>query len=156
MPHAVSQGVLGLLLAVLFTAHAAAANVAVDTDAEGLALQGYDPVAYFTEGKPVAGESDLVVEHDGASYRFASFESRDMFAANPEKYAPKYGGYCAFGTTFQQKVPGDPQAFRIVDDKLYINSSPDILKRWSNDIPGNVEKADRIWPEIMQADPADL
>ena len=132
------------------------AGAQVDTDANGVALKGHDAVAYHTMGKAVAGSADFTAEHNGASYQFANAENRDMFKANPAKYAPKYGGYCAFGTTFSKKVPGDPQAFKVVDGKLYINSSSEIQTRWEGDIAGNIDKANMTWSEIKDKDPADL
>jgi YHS domain-containing protein len=132
------------------------AGAQVDTDDNGVALQGHDPVAYQTEEKPVMGSDEFTAEYNGATYKFASAENRDMFTADPEKYAPAYGGFCAFGTTFSKKVPGDPQAFKVVDGKLYINSSPDILMKWEGDIPGNVAKANGIWEEIKDKDPSEL
>jgi YHS domain-containing protein len=145
-----------LLVLLLGFSQLAVSGVQIDADANGVALQGHDPVAYFTEGKPVAGQADYAVEHNGASYRFASAENRDLFVSDPDKYAPQYGGYCAFGTTFNMKVPGDPTAFKVVDDKLYINSNPDILSRWSQDIPGNIGKANSAWPEIVDKSPEEL
>jgi YHS domain-containing protein len=148
------RGALPILLLAL--TQIAFAGVQVDADADGIALKGHDPVAYFTENKPVAGSPDYTASHNGATYRFASAENRDLFAAEPDKYAPQYGGYCAFGTTMQMKIPGDPSAFKVVDDKLYINSSPDIQSRWSQDVPGNIATADGIWPEIVDKSPEEL
>lgn len=149
----------GFLLAGLFglaQSALAAGPVEVYTDANGVAITGHDAVAYFSESKAVAGSAEFSAEHKGATYHFASAANRDAFQADPDKYAPQYGGFCAFGTTFKKKVPGDPQAFEVVDGKLYINSSPDINKRWGQDIPGNVSKADGIWPTIVDKDPAEL
>ncbi len=145
-----------LLILLLGFSQFAVAGVQIDADANGVALQGHDPVAYFTEGKPVAGKADYTAEYNGASYHFASAENRDLFVSEPDRYAPQYGGYCAFGTTFRTKVPGDPSAFKVVGDKLYINSSPDILSRWSQDIPGNIGKANNAWPEIVDKSPEEL
>jgi YHS domain-containing protein len=145
-----------LLILLLGFSQFAGAGVQIDADANGVALQGHDPVAYFTEGKPVAGKADYTAEYNGASYHFASAENRDLFVSEPDRYAPQYGGYCAFGTTFKMKVPGDPSAFKVVDDKLYINSSPDILSRWSQDITGNIGKANNAWPEIIDKSPEEL
>ena len=145
-----------LLVAFLMLPGFALAGVLVDTDDNGVALKGHDAVAYHTVGKAVAGSADFTVEHNGATYQFANAENRDMFKADPAKYAPAYGGFCAFGTTFSKKVPGDPQAFKVVDGKLYINSSPDIQTRWEGDIAGNVDKANMTWKEIKDKDPADL
>lgn len=147
---------LVMFLFAIALAQLAFADAQVDTDDNGIALQGHDAVAYQAEEKAVMGSDEFTAEHNGATYKFASAENRDMFTADPEKYAPAYGGFCAFGTTFSKKVPGDPQAFKVVDGKLYINSSPDILMKWEGDIPGNVEKADGIWGDIKDKDPSEL
>lgn len=148
--------VVTVFVAALGLCQSAFAGAEIDTDGNGVALKGHDPVAYFTDGTPVQGSADYAAKHNDATYHFASAENRDTFLADPDKYAPQYGGYCAFGTTFGKKVPGDPQAWKIEDGKLYINSSPDVLTRWSADVPGNIEKADGIWSEIKSAAPEDL
>jgi YHS domain-containing protein len=99
----------------------------VNTDATGFVIRGYDPVAYFTEGRPVPGRSDLSVEHEGGKYLFATAANRDAFKANPEKFAPRYGGYCAYGVAVGKKFDIDPSSWRIVDGKLYFNLNPVIL-----------------------------
>lgn len=133
-----------LSLAVL-AAHAAGES---NVDASGLALKGYDPVAYFTENKPVKGRSEFTAQHDGATYRFASAANRDAFAATPGKYAPQYGGYCAFGAAGGYKAPIEPDAWTVVDGKLYLNYSQSVRRQWAGDIPGFVRKADANWPHL--------
>lgn len=114
----------------------------------GVAIDGYDPVAYFTDDKPVEGDKSITQEWMGATWRFATAEHRDLFAANPEKYAPQYGGYCAYAVS-QGKTAGiDPEAWTIVDGKLYLNYNKKIQKTWEKDIPGYIAAADRQWPEI--------
>ncbi len=115
---------------------------------EGYAVHGYDVVAYFTEGKPVLGNNSYTAEHGGATYRFASAEHRDLFAANPAKYAPQYGGFCAFGTAMGRKFDGDPQAWAIVDDRLYLNLNKDVQAKWKGNIPGFLKGAENNWPLI--------
>lgn len=115
---------------------------------DGYAVHGYDVVAYFTEGKPVPGDDRYTADHDGAIYRFASAAHRDAFAANPARYAPQYGGYCAFGTAMGRKFDGDPQAWAIVDDKLYLNLNTDVQSRWKKNIPGFIKGAENNWPLI--------
>ncbi len=115
---------------------------------EGYAVHGFDVVAYFTEGKPVAGDSRYTAEHGGATYRFASAEHRDLFAGNPAKYAPQYGGFCAFGTAMGRKFDGDPQAWAIVDDKLYLNLNKDVQAKWRENVPGFLKGAENNWPLI--------
>jgi len=115
-----------------------------------VALSGYDAVSYFKDGKPVVGKSAFTYKWMDANWHFSSVENRDAFAKEPEKYAPRYGGYCAFGTSQGHLVPGDPQAWKIVDDKLYLNYNKDVQKFWLQDIPGYIEKADENWPKLHQ------
>ncbi len=134
-----------VLLCFSLTAHAAGET---NVDASGVALQGYDPVAYFTEQKAVRGRPQFSAVHEGATYRFFSAANRDAFIAAPARYAPQYGGYCAFGTASGYKAPIEPDAWTIVDGKLYLNYDRSIRGRWSSDIPGYVRKADAQWPMI--------
>ncbi len=120
----------------------------LNLDSSGLALKGYDPVAYFTEQKPVQGKPGFSAKHEGATYRFASAANRDAFAAAPAKYAPQYGGYCAYGVASGYKVSIEPDAWTIHDGKLYLNYSQSVRRRWSSDIPGYVRKAEEQWPQI--------
>ena len=117
---------------------------------DGVALSGYDAVAYFKDGKPVAGRPEFVYKWMDATWRFSSAENRDAFAKEPAKYAPQYGGYCAFGTSQGHLVPGDPQAWKIVADKLYLNYNKDVQKYWLQDVPGYIQKADENWPKLHQ------
>ena len=135
-----------VLLSLAVTAYAAGEN---NVDSSGLALKGYDPVAYFTEKKPVAGKPEFTAPHDGATYRFASAANRDAFAAAPEKYAPQYGGYCAFGMAAGYKAPIEPDAWTVVDGKLYLNYNRSVRSQWSSDVPGYVRKADANWPSVQ-------
>lgn len=121
---------------------------AVYTTKGNLALGGYDAVAYFKEGKPVAGKPEFSYKWMDATWRFSSAENREAFKAEPEKYAPQYGGYCAFGTSQGHLVPGDPQAWKVVDDKLYLNYNKDVQKFWLQDVPGNIEKANENYPKL--------
>lgn len=115
----------------------------------GLAIRGTDPVAYFTVGKPVAGSSEYQYEWNGATWQFSSQENLDLFAANPEEYAPQYGGYCAKAVSEGNLASIDPQSWKIVDGKLYLNYSPEVQQQWSEDIPGNITLADEQWPEVL-------
>jgi YHS domain-containing protein len=110
------------------------------------ALRGYDPVAYFTEQKPVKGSPAHQAEYKGSKFHFASKANRDAFVAEPAKYAPQYGGYCAFGMSNGYKAATDPAAFRVLDGKLYLNYNRDVQTMWSADIPGFIVKADGHWP----------
>ncbi len=133
--------------AILF-ALAFGAQAQGNVDAAGLALQGYDPVAYFTDARPILGKAEFSARHDGATYRFATAANRDAFVAAPAKYSPQYGGYCAFGMASGYKAPIEPDAWTIVDGKLYLNYNRSVRSRWSSDVPGHVKKADAHWPFI--------
>ena len=117
--------------------------------ASGLAIRGTDPVAYFTEGKAVPGDSQYESEWNGATWRFASAENQELFESDPEAYAPQYGGYCAKALSEGNVVSTDPEAWKIVDNKLYLNYSPEVQEQWVEDIPGNIAKADANWPDIL-------
>lgn len=134
-------------VAVLGAPAPANAGMTVYT-AGGAAIEGYDPVAYFTDGKPVKGKAELSHDWMGVTWRFASAEHRDAFAAEPEKYAPQYGGFCAWAVSQGYTAQIDPAAWRIEGGKLYLNYSPSVQARWAQDIPGNIGKADRNWPDI--------
>ncbi len=115
---------------------------------DGVAIDGYDPIAYFTQSKPVQGSAQHALEWGGATWHFATAEHRDRFKADPATYAPQYGGYCAWAVAQGQLAPIDPQAWAIVDGKLYLNFSPGIHAKWGKDIPGNISKADQNWPGL--------
>lgn len=118
----------------------------------GLAIRGYDPVAYFTEGEAVAGSADFQHEWQGATWQFSSAENLVAFASNPEAYAPQYGGYCAKALSEGNLASIDPEAWRIVDGELYLNYSPEVQQQWLQDVPGNIAKGDANWPEILDND----
>jgi YHS domain-containing protein len=122
----------------------------------GLALRGYDPVAYFAEGKPVIGKAMYTATYNKAAYQFATEANLQAFKANPEKYVPQYGGFCAFGASVGAKFDADPQLWKIVADKLYLNLNPDIQEQWEKDIPRHISKADKHWPAIKDKVPAEL
>jgi YHS domain-containing protein len=115
----------------------------------GLAIEGYDPVAYFQAGAPAKGSKSFTYEWGGANWRFSSAENRDLFAAAPEKYAPQYGGFCAYAVSQGKTVGIDPAAWTIVEDKLYLNYNQKIRQTWEKDIPGYISKADAAWPKIL-------
>ena len=119
-------------------------------------ISGYDAVAYFTEGKPTRGNGHHVTVFDGVTYLFASEENKKTFEANPKKYIPAYGGYCAFGVTEKKKFVADPEAWKIVDGKLYLNLDKDVQAEWGKDVSGNIRKADSIWHGIKDTPPSDL
>ncbi|MEM1176644.1 MAG: YHS domain-containing (seleno)protein [Pseudomonadota bacterium] len=112
------------------------------------AIRGYDPVAYHTEEKPVKGSKELTFEYNGATWRFSSEANLELFRNDPERYAPAYGGYCAFGMSRGYAVDTDPRAFSIVDGKLYLNHNLSVRRTWKKDIPGNIAKANANWPSV--------
>lgn len=145
-----------LLISTLATALFAQAGVETSTDGNDVILAGHDAVAYFTVGKPVRGSSEFTAQHDGAVYRFANAKNRDLFRADPDKYAPAYGGYCALGTSFGKKFDIDGQAFEIVAGRLYVNKDLSVYKTWRKDIPNNIVKAEGQWPGIKDIPAKDL
>lgn len=129
------------LTAMLSTAHAADEVFATDAGA----IRGYDPVAYHTESKPVPGSPDITHVWSGATWRFASDANRKLFVADPERYAPRYGGFCAYGTSRGYKVSTQPEAFAIVDGKLYLNYSKAVQTTWNQNRPHYIDTANHEW-----------
>lgn len=116
----------------------------------GTAIDGTDPVSYFTDGRPIEGKSDITFEWNGATWRFATKENREKFAAEPNKFAPQYGGYCAWAVSQGYTASTDPEAWAIVDGKLYLNYSLSVQKQWEENIPENINAADQNWPEVLK------
>jgi YHS domain-containing protein len=116
---------------------------------KGVAVGGYDPVAYFTERKAIAGSKDITLEHEGVVWRFASAANRDAFKADPAKYAPQYGGYCAWAVSQGYTAKGDPKYWKVVGGKLYLNYNASVQQNWQKDVPGHIAKADRNWPKVL-------
>lgn len=131
-------------------ANADSAPLVYTESASGLAIRGTDPVAYFTVGKAVEGNGDYEYEWQGATWRFSSQENMDLFAANPEQYAPQYGGYCAKAISEGNVVSIDPNAWKIVDNKLYLNYSKDVQAQWVQDIEGNIKLGDQNYPNVLK------
>jgi YHS domain-containing protein len=123
---------------------------------EGIALKGHDPVASFTTGAPTMGSEAFIASEGGSTYLFATAENRDTFIADPERYLPAYGGFCAMAMSFGKKVDIDPNAWAIVDDQLYVQANPQAATVWQRDIPGNIVKADGHWPNVKDTAPANL
>ncbi len=120
----------------------------MNVDQSRLAIKGYDPVAYFTEEKPVLGSSQFTAEHMGATYYFSSAEHQSLFQGAPDKYAPQYGGYCAYGVSKEYKFDIDPQAWAVVDDKLYLNLNQTVQKRWLGEKDELIIEANNHWEVI--------
>jgi len=126
-----------------------AADLVNVAGASHIAISGYDPVAFFTDGKPVNGSPSLSVTHHGAIYFFATPEHKGLFQQNPDKYAPQYGGFCAFGVGLNALFPVDINTWQIRNDKLYLNLNQDILSKFNSDFDANVTKADKNWPGLV-------
>jgi hypothetical protein len=139
-----------LVLIVGLAPIALRAEKPVNSTLFGVAIKGYDPVAYFTEGKPQKGDSKYAHQWNGAKWHFANAANRDAFIAAPEKYAPQYGGFCAWAVSQNYTANTDPEtAWKIVNGKLYLNYSRDVQKKWEQDVPGHITKADVNWPKIL-------
>lgn len=116
---------------------------------DGVAIEGADPVAYFTEDAYVQGSAEFTHDWNGATWHFASAANRDLFASDPDAYAPSYGGFCAWAVSQGYTAPVDPTAWSIVDGQLYLNYDANIQARWQKDIPGNIAQADENWPGVL-------
>ena len=114
------------------------------------AIKGYDTVAYFNAGKALKGSGTFTFQWHGMTWYFQSKENRDLFATSPEKYAPQYDGYCAWALTEERLAITDPEVWKIVEGKLYLNCSASAYEKWSKDIPGHIKKADAIWPKLQR------
>lgn len=137
-----------LLMILAFSAVAFAGKPAV-FQKKGAAIRGYDPVSYFTDGQPVKGDKNISHTWNDATWHFASQANLDTFKANPEKYAPQYGGYCAWAMAKGKVAPTDADAWKIVDGKLYLNYDKGIQKKWEKDYQNFITKADKEWPNAL-------
>lgn len=140
--------VLGLGLMQGQTAKKPVAVVA--KDGSGVAIRGYDPVAYFEMGKAMVGKPEHEAEYRGAKFRFVSASHKQSFEANPEKFAPQYGGYCAWAVGHNYTAPVDPEAWKIVDGKLYLNYNKDVQRMWSSKQAKWITEGDKNWPGLHQ------
>lgn len=131
------------------TASASAAHLVNVSGASNAAVNGYDTVAFFTDAKPVNGSPFIAAEYEGATYFFATEEHKKLFTANPAKYAPQFGGFCAFGVAIDKLFPVDISTWQVRDGKLYLNLNADILQKFNADFAGNTAKADTNWPGLV-------
>jgi YHS domain-containing protein len=157
--HLMSAPALMLAVGISLTpghAYDAQSKAAVNIDAGSIAIRGYDPVAYFTDGKPVEGAATFKAVHNGATYQFANAANRDAFMKDPAKFEPQYGGFCAYAAALGKKADIDPTAFKIVDGKLYLNFNAAVNTKWSADLPGFIGKANASWSSIKDKAPTDL
>lgn len=137
------------IFALFFSVNIFAQSI-IYTNTNGTAIKGYDPVAFFTEQKAVEGKNNFAYDWSGSKWLFSSQKNLDAFKANPQKYAPQYGGYCAYGTSENHLSPTDPNAWTIVDDKLYLNYNKKVKEMWSKDIPARNQKANEYWPSLIK------
>lgn len=145
-----------LALGIAFSAFTFAADVDINANANDLAIQGYDTVSYFSKNGPVKGSHDFTATYKNAIYQFSSEENRDLFKQNPEKYAPQYGGFCAFGVTMDRKFDTDPTAYKIVDNKLYLNLNAQVQQRWLTDTSSFINTANTTWVDIKSKPDSEL
>ncbi len=138
---------LALLASTIALPAFAMANKTFQTN--GVAINGYDPVAYFRESQAVAGTADNSLDWNGVTWQFASAENRDLFAGDPEAYAPQFGGYCAFAASKNALASSVPEAWTIFDDKLYLNFSLGVRDIWRRDMESNIALAEGFWPGLM-------
>ncbi len=136
---------------VLLSATAFAGELVNVSGASHVAVNGYDTVAFFTDSKAVNGSPFIAATDQGATYFFATEDHKKLFTANPKKYVPQFGGFCAFGVGLDKLFPVDISTWQVRDGKLYLNLNPDILKKFNEDIAGNVAKADKSWPGLVKA-----
>ncbi len=133
------------------------AALAVDDVANSLVgVQGYDLVSYHQKSGPVAGNGNNLVVHEGISYVFANAENKKAFEANPGKYLPQYGGYCAYGAAVNKKFVGDPKVWAVVGGKLYLNLDKKVQAIWDQDRAGKIKEADVNWPNIKNTPASEL
>ncbi|MEM9906288.1 MAG: YHS domain-containing (seleno)protein [Cyanobacteria bacterium P01_D01_bin.44] len=128
----------------------------INQDEQGRALQGYDPVAYFTDGEAIPGDEIYSLSWQGTEWLFATAENRDRFAQTPEQYAPKNGGYCTFGVVLSKKLDGDPEVWSIINDHLYIFLNEEVRDKFLKDQSGNLTKVLTNWPQIRDKSPEEL
>jgi YHS domain-containing protein len=130
---------------------AAQARAGVVNAEDGLGIGGFDPVAYFTETRAVAGRAEVSAVHAGVTYRFASEANRAAFLADPAKFLPQYGGYCAYGMARGYKAVIDPAAFTVAGGKLYLNYNRSIAGLWQGNRAREIQRADAHWPTVMHS-----
>ena len=138
--------VLSITILVYFTACTQQPEV---YSSSGVAVNGYDVVSYFTELKPVKGSKDHSFQWKNAAWYFSSDKNLELFKSDPDKYAPQFGGYCAFGVAEDHTAPTKPDAWTIVDDKLYLNYNIDVRKMWREKQTEYIEQGNKNWPEVL-------
>jgi YHS domain-containing protein len=144
------KNILALIALTLALPALAQTKTLLNLDRSGIALQGYDPVAFFTEGKPVKGSDQFISRHEGAIYKFASAEHKASFVKEPAKYEPAFGGYCAYGVSRNKLVEIDVEAFQIIDGRLILQYSKGVRNDFNKDQKGNLEKAEKNWTGLLE------
>ena len=143
-------------LLVAFLATGASANMLNGTEISAPVMGGYDPVSYFTQGEPMRGNGYHTATHNGGTYLFASKENKEKFISNPEKYAPQFGGYCAYGVAVGKKFYSDPTIWKVVNGKLYLNLDKNIQKKWNSNMKVHIAKAHSNWRDIAHKHASEL
>jgi YHS domain-containing protein len=141
---------VGALIAFTALAHA---DEVVNVDKNGLALQGYDPVVYFTDCKPVKGAPQFTATYKGATYQFASADHKQLFEKAPAKYEPQFGGFCGYAASINKLAPIQVEYFQVLHDRLILQHNEKASKLWHQDVEGNLKKADANWPKLSQQKP---
>jgi YHS domain-containing protein len=150
MKRFLSLTLLALVSTTLLRAdHTPDHKVLVSKNKDGLALQGYDPVAYFTDKRPVKGNAKLTAQHDGATYYFATAEHKAQFEAAPDKYVPAYGGYCGYAASINRLSPISPEWFQVLDGRLVLQHNQRAFDKWNAELQANLAKADANWPGLV-------
>lgn len=137
------------LLSLLVVASVQAKTL-INVDKDNLALQGYDPVAYFTDNKPVKGDAKFTASYRGATYRFATTEHKKTFEATPAKYEPQFGGFCGYAASINKVAPIEVEFFQIVEGRLILQHNEKAWNLWIKDVPGNLRRADQNWPALVE------
>ena len=138
------------IVSVVAGTSALAGKDVINKDGQGRAARGYDPVAYFMQGTPTPGTKEFEFPWNGALWQFSSAENLQLFKADPQKYAPQYGGYCAWAVAEGYTADIDPNAWTVFQGKLYLNYNLDIRKKWQKDMAHNIERADKNWPAVLE------
>jgi len=145
-----------LMVLLIWAGLATSAFAASDYASSTTGVGGYDVVSFHTSKRPLRGNGHFVSVHDGTTYLFATMDHKQAFDTNPEKYLPAYGGYCAFGVSVGRKFVGDPEVWRIVDGRLYLNLDVKAQVLWLKDVPGRIQTADKNWKRIKNKSPQSL
>ena len=142
-----------ITLAVFVGTGLAAATEVVNIDQNGLALQGYDPVGYFTDNKPVKGDPQFTASYKGGTYQFASAAHQKTFEHSPARYVPQFGGFCGYAASINKLAPIEVEFFQVLHGRLVMQHNEKAWKLWHQDVEGNLKKADTNWPKLSQQKP---